>query len=139
MAPRRPARRGWPVQCGPLSNEPDEQFHSLGDDRFHGLAVHVIWHFFPLLSFAAHSGRLMMETIRVLSGAKLDDARKIKKGLKPCSSSIAPDSTNSGCACILGARSPATQASSRTMTAAGIIEQGTMRGHPFTREPGATQ
>jgi ribosomal-protein-alanine N-acetyltransferase len=34
---------------------------------------------------------------------------------------------------IWGARSPVNQASARTMTAAGMIEEGTMRGHLFTR------
>lgn len=34
---------------------------------------------------------------------------------------------------IWGARSPLNQASARTMHAAGMIEEGTMRGHLFTR------
>jgi [ribosomal protein S5]-alanine N-acetyltransferase len=34
---------------------------------------------------------------------------------------------------IWGARSPVNQASARTMTAAGMIEEGTIRGHLFTR------
>lgn len=34
---------------------------------------------------------------------------------------------------IWGARSPANDASARTMTSAGMIEEGTIRGHLFTR------
>lgn len=34
---------------------------------------------------------------------------------------------------IWGARSPRNEASARTMTSAGMIEEGTMRGHLFTR------
>jgi RimJ/RimL family protein N-acetyltransferase len=34
---------------------------------------------------------------------------------------------------IWGARSPLNEASDRTMTSAGMIEEGTIRGHLFTR------